>query len=224
MKKIIYSVLIGEYDQINSFQKQKDFDYFLFSDKNYNNTNWTILPIPKKFLTFNLSIYKITRFIKIFPHLFFKNYELSIYIDASFNIIGDLDDLLLRILTPKYSMYSIQHPERNKIFHEFSAVLDWKKENKSIVNLVKNRYIKEKFPDNLRLTENCIIIRKHNNKQIINLMEEWWKEVKLYSYRDQLSFNYVMWKIGMKVYYIPKIFIIDYFSHRPHSLEITFNY
>ena len=98
LKKVIYSVLIGEYDQINSFQKQKDFDYFLFSDKNYNNTNWTILPIPKKFLTFNLSIYKITRFIKIFPHLFFKHYELSIYIDSSFNIIGDLDDLLLRIL------------------------------------------------------------------------------------------------------------------------------
>ena len=65
-------------------------------------------------------------------------------------------------------MYSIQHPVRNKIFDEFQAVLDCKKEKKSIVNIVKNRYIKENFPDNLGLTENCIIIRKHNNIQIIN--------------------------------------------------------
>ena len=157
MKKVIYSVIIGEYDQINSFQKKKDFDYFLFSDKNYNNTNWTILPIPKKLLKFNISNYKITRFIKIFPHLFFRNYELSIYIDAAYTIIGDLDELLLRILSPKYNMYSIQHPVRNKIFDEFLAVLDCKKEKKSIVNIVKNRYIKENFPDNLGLTENCII-------------------------------------------------------------------
>ena len=52
-------------------------------------------------------------------------------------------------------------------------------------------------------------------------MEEWWQEIKMYSYRDQLSFNYVMWKLGTKVYYFPKNFIIEYFSYRIHSSLIS---
>ena len=99
----------------------------------------------------NISKVKMTRYIKLFPHLFFKDYELSIYLDATFIIIGDLNELLLKALNPSFDLYLIQHPKRNKVFREFKAVLKLKKENKKIVNLIRKRYIKEKFPDNLGL-------------------------------------------------------------------------
>ena len=42
-------------------------------------------------------------------------------------------------------------------------------------------------------------------------MNQWYYEIKHYSHRDQLSFNYVLWKLNNKyVKYIPKIFIYDY--------------
>jgi hypothetical protein len=223
IKKVVYSILIGKYDKISTFAKQKDYKYFLFSDIKYDNTNWTIIPfskIKKK----KISKIKMTRYIKLFPHLFFKNYELSIYIDASYVINGDLNELLLRALNPSFDLYLLQHPERNKVFQEFSAVIYCKKEKKRIVNLVKKRYKKTKFPDKLELTENSIIIRRHNNKNIIKLMKAWWNEIKNYSYRDQLSLNYAIWKLNLKIkiYYLPKQFMLDYFIKRNHTKKVKY--
>jgi len=225
IKKVVYSIIISKYDEISSFNKQKGYNYFLFSDFNYKNTNWTIIPISKLIKKTNISRIKMTRYFKFFPHLFFKHYELSIYIDASYIIRGDLNELLLRALNPSFDLYFLQHERRNKIFQEFSAVIKFKKDTKESVERVKKRYIKENFPDNLGLTENCIIIRKHNNKNIIKLMKLWWNEIKAYSYRDQLSLNYVIWKskLNLKIYYLSKRFMIDYFSFKLHSKNIKLN-
>ena len=160
----------------------------------------------------------MTRYIKLFPHLFFKDYELSIYFDGSFSLNGDLNELLLRILNPSFDLYFLQHPERNKIFQEFSAVIISKKETREVIDIIEKRYIEENFPDKLGLTENCIIIRKHNKKNIIKLMEVWWNEIKNYSYRDQLSLNYAIWKLNLKIkiYYLSKRFMLDYFTQKGH--------
>ena len=149
IKKVVYSIIIGDYDLISTFPKQEGFDYFLFSDMNYNNTNWTIIPISNLIEKKNISSIKMTRYIKILPHLFFENYELSIYFDAAYTINGDLNELLLRTLNPSFDLYFLQHPERNSLLEEFSAVINLKKETEESVNRVKTRYIKENFPDNL---------------------------------------------------------------------------
>ena len=57
-----------------------------------------------------------------------------------------------------------------------------------------------------------IIIRKHNEKEYIELMEELWKTVVYYSHRDQLSFNYVLWKTGIRIKYFAKRFSRLYFQ------------
>ena len=169
IKKVVYSIIIGKYDNISTFNKQEGFNYFLFSDIKYHGTNWTIISIPKLIEKVNVSNIKLTRYFKLFPHLFFKDYELSIYIDASYIIKGDLNELLLKTLNPSFNLYILQHPYRNKVFQEFVAVIKFKKDTKKSVNKVKKKYIKEKFPDNLGLTQNCLIIRNHNNKIIIKL-------------------------------------------------------
>ena len=224
IKKVVYSVIIGDYDKIPNFSKQKGYNYFLFSDKNYKNTNWTIIHIPKLIEKMKLSQVKMTRYIKLFPHLFFKDYELSIYLDATFIIIGDLNELLLRVLNPSFDLYFIQHPVRNKIFQEFKTILRYKKEKKKIISLVRKRYIKENFTNKLRLTENNIIIRRHNKKKVINLMKAWWNEIKNYSYRDQFSLNYAIWKsnINIKIYYLSKKFMLNYFFYREHSKKVIY--
>ena len=157
IKKVVYTIIIGKYDKISKFIKQEGYNYFLFSDVKYYGTNWTIIPISKNITDkVKVSKIKMTRFFKLFPHLFFKDYEISIYIDASYIINGDLNELLLKTLNPSFDLYFLQHPKRNKVFQEFLAVIRFKKDNKKSVNIVKKRYIKENFPDNLGLTQNCI--------------------------------------------------------------------
>ena len=105
LKKVVYSVILGKYDEIKTINIQNGYDYFIFSDvynKTSVKTNWTILPIPEEVKNLNITDVKKQRFIKLHPHLYFKNYDLSIYIDATFTITGDLDEFLLRTLSSKY--------------------------------------------------------------------------------------------------------------------------
>ena len=47
IKKVVYSIIIGKYDKISKFNIQEGYNYFLFSDIKYSDTNWTIIPISK---------------------------------------------------------------------------------------------------------------------------------------------------------------------------------
>ena len=90
----------------------------------------------------NVSLIKKQRFIKTHPHIFFPNYDISIYMDCTFYIKGNLDEFLFRILTTKHSMYFLEHPERNKINQEFKLVKIIKKDTINNIEKVKDRYIK----------------------------------------------------------------------------------
>lgn len=226
LKKVVYTVILGGYDKIKSFNKQKGYDFYLFTDNIllYKNitTNWTIMIIPENIKNLKLTVVKKQRFIKLHPHLFFKEYNISIYIDASLKIRKNLDEFLLRIMSPKYYIYTLEHPERNSIFKEIKKVLYYKKENKSIGNLIYKRYKKEKFPDDKGLIESCILIRIHNDKKCIKIMNKWFYEIERYSHRDQLSFNYINWKNNISIKYISKNYALKYFKNYSNHFKNIF--
>jgi hypothetical protein len=58
-------------------------------------------------------------------------------------------------------------------------------------------YISEGLPDNLEHFSTTCLIRKHNDK-ILKLQNIWWQQISQFSRRDQLSFNYSLWKTGVK--------------------------
>jgi len=225
LKKVVYTILIGNYDNIHPIIKENGYDYFMITDQNFENKtdiNWTILNIDKKIKFKNKKdLIKKQRFYKTHPHLFFPNYNLSIYIDATYEIKGKLDDFLLRILTPKSNIYLLEHPDRNSINNEFDAVVFSKRELINVVDIIKNRYKLEKFPDNNGLAETCLIVRKHNESNCKKFMELWFQEIKQNSHRDQLSFNYILWKTGNEyVKYISKIYTSQYFIQYPYHLKV----
>lgn len=197
--------------------------YILLTDQKLENknTNWIILNLE---LNLNFSnkreAIKKQRFYKTNPHLLFKNYDLSIYVDATFKLKGNLDDFLLRILAPNFDIYILEHPRIIKINNEIEAVLHFKKESLDVVEPIRERYKKEKFPDDNGHAETCLIVRKHNELNCINFMENWFYQIKHYSHRDQLSFNYILWKNRNKnVKYIPKEYINDYFNQTLFHLK-----
>ena len=109
LKKVVYTALLGKYDKIHQINKEKGYDYFMFTDQdfdNQSNCNWTILHLKKTDNLDNKNIFKLQRFYKTHPHLFFADYDLSIYVDSSYGIKGNLDEFLLRILSPNISIYN----------------------------------------------------------------------------------------------------------------------
>lgn len=213
-KIAVYTSITGGYDALKAHKNidNNHFDYICFTDNRYQNVSgWKIREIPG-FLG-ELEPAKRSRCIKILPHLFLEDYDISIWIDGSITIIGDLYQYIRTNFT-NCNLLIAKHPDRNCIYQEAGAVINLKKDEKDRVNEQMGRYKKEHFPSNFGLTETGIIIRKHMNPDIIKFGKDWWNEVLRYSKRDQLSFEYVHWKtpnVEMKV--VPPIDISSKIFH-----------
>ena len=67
---------------------------------------------------------------------------------------------------------------------------------------MKEFLITEGFPKDVGLVQSNVLVRKHKEKTCINLMEQWWEFIKTKSKRDQVSFNYLIWKNHLTYSYI----------------------
>ena len=221
-KIIVYSCLMGDYDNVTSFNKQKGYDYVLFTDQNIINTNWTILPIPKNVLRLKISKIKKQRYIKIHPHKFFRNYNLSIYIDANYIIKGDLNNFLKKILNPLDNIY-IPHRKFGKdLNYEINRAKNNKLDNNTLLNEIQKRYFDFRIAQKAGIVNAGLIVRKHHKEDCIKLMENWWEEVEKYSHVDNFEFNYAAYKTKVRFLYISYQLTLEYFGHNKHLKKIDY--
>ena len=215
-KVIVYSCMIGNYDNVTSFNKQRGYDYILFTDQNIKNTNWTIFPIPDEVLKLNVSNIKKQRYMKIHPHKFFKNYDLSLYIDPNYEITGDLDDYLINTLNPLDHIY-IPHLQFGKGMKQaIDKAIEKKLDDVSLLKHVIDRYNQSKLLDKTGIVNAGLIVRKHHTEDCIKLMERWWEEVRDYSHVDNFAFDYAGYMTGVRYLYTSYQFALFYFKVHRH--------
>jgi hypothetical protein len=185
----VFTTIINNYSTLNEVEKKEGWDYVCFTnDKNLKSNTWKIVYYPKKNET-NLENYKLSRYYKTNFHKYLLSYENLIYIDARMKISGDLNVLLQRLKDVDISF--MKHPEAKSIKQEMDRVLRGKLEGVEMVNEIKKRYEKEGYLYDNGLFAGGILIFK-NNERTIKFFKEWWYEIKNYSYRDQLSLNFVV--------------------------------
>jgi hypothetical protein len=215
INKVVYTAISGNYDELYTPKDVNDnWDYICFTDNDDLTSDfWEI----KKMEEFNLDKVRMNRVYKILPHLFLPEYDYSLYIDGNFRITGDIEKFITRFSKTNPMMCFI-HPERNSIYEEAEAVLKLGKDSEKYVRTQINKYKYEGYPKDNKLIAGGILFRNHNDPSIINLMNAWWKEIELFSYRDQLSFNYVCWKNNFQ-YDECDLWIWDneYFDRKQHN-------
>ena len=201
VKNVIYTCITNKYDLLKENINLQDYDFVCFTDDpTLCSETWIIKKIPEKLK--DLSPVKQQRYIKTHPHEFFPEYEYSIWVDANVEVLKDPTDILLSIKDE--SVLIPHHPYRNCIYKEGKECIRLKKDTAENVNPQLNRYKEEGFPVNIGLVQSNIIIRKHNEEDCIKLMEAWWEEIERGSHRDQLSFNYALWKNPTRFAYLNK--------------------
>ena len=217
-KYVIYTAIIGHYDELKNltYYDHNKYDYVCFTDSleiiNSQNKDWIVFDISLIKNILNVDNVKTARYFKTHPHLFFENYEKSIWIDGNIDIIKNIDDHV-NLLNDDNYILCYDHPCRNCIYQEIDACNYFKKDTIENLNNVKNFLINENYPKNNELIQSNILVRNHNNNECIFLMEKWWEMIKNYSKRDQLSFNYIFWKYGGKYLTIPSNFVLNnYYS------------
>lgn len=205
-KKVVYTCITSGYDSLlDPKYITEGFDYVCFTDDvELKSDIWITKPLPRE--TDELPQSKKQRFVKINPHLFLKDYDISIWVDGNVSLNGDLNEFISSNLNDNTSIYVPKHPSRNCIYKEAKAVISMKKDKKENVDPQIERYKEEGFPEDYGLLQSNILLRKHNNDDCIKLMEDWSNEVINNSHRDQLSFNYALWKNDrINIVYLDKL-------------------
>ena len=201
-KYAIYTAVVGGYDEILQPEVIDDrFDYILFSNdiKEINVGVWQVCPINYH----NDIQTKIARWVKTHPEELLPDYDFCVWIDSNIRIVTDyIYKSSIDLFYKGVLLSALKHSKRKCVYDEIAAVLRFGYETDEIL-MRWGRYLRlQKYPRNNGLNETGILYRVHSNKDILNFDNLWWYYIEKHSRRDQLSFNYVMYKLNMTCPYI----------------------
>ena len=217
-KLVVYTALFGDYDDlIDPKEKYDGCDFICFTDqKNLKSDVWKIQIVED----INFPLNMINRQYKLLAHLFLSEYEHSLYIDS--NIILKKNPIILsKKYLNKKNFLVPKHPIRKCIYEESKVCISLRKSKLFATFSQIYSYSNEKYPKNYGLGENNIIFRRHNDENVIKIMEDWWNEINTKTQRDQLSLGYVLWKHNNKFNFINENARInnEYFDFINHNSE-----
>ena len=194
MKKIVYTIVLGDYKLKEPTYINKGWKHICFTDRPRKSDIWTMVYINK----FN-DPRKKAREIKIRGDKYL-DFDLSFYIDAKFTVTRNLDEFVKENL--KYDLCLFSNNKRDCVYLEADFCIEKGIGNKKdIINQIEF-YKKEEFPKGFGKYATGILIRK-NTPELLNFMKLWYEQVDKYSNRDQISFPYIMWKNPIKFTTLP---------------------
>ena len=207
MHAAIYTVITGNYDTIKQpLVLTPGADYFLFT----NNLTikdagvWKVVHIQSLNIgsrTERENNILLSRKVKMLPHEYLlEGYEWSLYIDADMLIKKPLTELL-DSLKGQTLMAACRHSYCASIREEINDLINKGMVDDKQVEAQWKQYVEWGFMDDLGISENGILIRKHNNVRVKELMELWWKEYQQGCLRDQVSLMPCMHKFGFMAYF-----------------------
>ncbi|MBQ9454096.1 MAG: DUF616 domain-containing protein [Thermoguttaceae bacterium] len=196
-KKVVYTCITNGYDDLGEIRcfhyTDPAWDYVCFTDdeeligmKTFGI--WEIRPLQFT----NLDKIRNARRHKIQPHKLFPEYDESLWLDANVNILTPF--LFEEINRRNTSMLIPMHATRNCLYDEFdfvnkAGIIDQELGQKQI-----EAYRKAGFPKHYGLHETNIVYRRHNEPDVIAVMDEWLYWIENYTQRDQLSLSFALWK------------------------------
>lgn len=216
MNKIcVYTCITGNYDNLIEIKNMEtNIDYICFTNnENLTSSTWTI-----KYINEDLDNLTLARKVKILGYKYLKEYDLLVWIDGAINIEQPITKFLRDCCDlNQYDMIGFKHKYRDCIYDEINECVRVNKE--SLDNAYKlEKFLEEnKYPRNNGLIESTVLVRK-NNSEVNKLMDDWYDMLVKYSRRDQLSFNYCLWKNPIKISFLNMyVFNNEYFKHTGHN-------
>ena len=200
-RKVVYTAVFGNKDGLPLFKKlPTDWDLVCFTDNpELTSRHWSVVycdPTHK-------DPTRCARNLKLTPHLLFPNHEISAWIDANINITCHLSDYFDKFIEGQ-DFVALKHWQKVVgPFHEIERCVQLKKDNDSIMHEQGRAYRAAGMPIDQEVVWTAILLRRHNKPHVKAFCDMWLKELQTWSRRDQISFPFCAWKLGLKYSTMP---------------------
>jgi uncharacterized membrane protein len=204
----VFTINFGDHDLLKEPVKTQNWDYICFTNNDIQSKGWEIRKVET-----DLENRLAARWVYINSHLFLQDYDFTILVGGQIKIDGNLNNFVNTYFNLNKLINVMEHPCRKCIYKEAEIVM---RENIDTVDRVFpqiQRYHSEGFPVDFGLSA-CGIIGRWRNPKVEEFEKAWWEEVKSGSHRDQLSFDYIRWKLKFdSIHWLPyDVLFGKYFS------------
>lgn len=202
MPTAIYTVITGNYDTIKQpLVLTPGADYFLFTNNPHIREAgvWKVVHIPS--LSIGSRSEKennilLSRKVKMLAHEYLpKGYDVSVYVDADMLLKESFCELL-DTMADNSLMGACRHSYCVSVRQEINDLIYKGMVDAHQVEPQWQRYVDWGFKDDIGISENGLLIRRHHDARVIQLMELWWEEYQHGCLRDQVSLMPCMNRLG----------------------------
>ena len=196
LKIAVYTCIVGQYDPLMEPRfVEPGIDYYVFTDIDCPASSiWKKVDIRHFEEYGSLTPSQLNRKIKMLPFQYLPDYDYSVYVDGNIEITDAITPMIKEMGVCAFGVH--YHRTRDCIYDELVRVEYLRKADIKMAKQQVADYKKQGFPRHYGLYENTILIRKHADKDMRQLMEAWWQEYSKYPTRDQLSLPFLIWKLG----------------------------
>lgn len=212
----VYTCITGNYDNLKEIPNiEEGIDYYCFTNnQNIKSSTWKVIYIYDE----NLSNVQLARKIKILGNDIVNNYDIALWMDGAVIFNKSIKKFINHYLGKGDNFVAFAHGERNNIKDEAYACYRFFKETKENIDKVLDFYDQENYKYDNGLIESTVYIKRPQNELVKKTMEMWFDMILKFTKRDQLSFNYCIYKTGLKVKWInEKVFANDWFNWKNHA-------
>lgn len=207
---LVYTAIFGGRDEIK-VPKQDGFDFRVVTDDatqiDREIAVVTSLPVAS-------DPRRSARLVKLMPQVFFPAYRRWIWIDGQVSLREGVSGKDLESI--RGPLATFRHRNRNCAYQEALACTKSKLDDEEVIRRQVEGYHEEGFPQNKGLGETMVVVRD-NTPEIRAFNSAWWAEVNGKSVRDQISFNYVAWKLKVQIEYMGRCTGTQWFRMGPHN-------
>ena len=195
MKIAVYSCVCGNYEVPKpAMITENECDYYLISDDEQ------LAPGEYKWISVDSVVPSITmkpkdknRYCKMHPHEIFPEYDFSIYLDGSIQIVGNVAHYISDV---GKSGLAIHRHRRSKCIYIEGIMLIWLGlVDRCTMALQAEKYMRAGIPRNYGMFECGMIVSDLKNKRLKSIYSAWYEEYLLGVGRDQLDLIYTLWKM-----------------------------
>ncbi|MBD3268495.1 DUF616 domain-containing protein [bacterium] len=192
---LVYTSIFGGYDELQPAPVH-DGRYVCITDEPQDVPVWRFR-LERAYPSPRLA----SRKTKILSQEHFPDEDMTIWLGGWIRMTGDPEALAKKYLR-NHDIAAFAHPHRSSVFNEARMCIRMGKGNPKLIQKQMEYYRRTKFPDDRGLSA-CFVLFRRVTQQMERFEQRWWRQIQNFSVRDQLSFEFVLWRMGIEINRIP---------------------